>query len=85
MLENEITVLRFSEVGGGRLLGTDPYARFWAKSGGWAFTRYWADTRYFTVVDFYINLYMRVCFHAHYSSDVVQTFEFCQTYYTHVL
>ena len=52
MLENEITVLRFSEVGGGRLLGTDPYARFWAKSGGWAFTRYWADTRYFTVVAF---------------------------------
>jgi len=50
VLENEITVLRFSEVGGGCLLGTDPYARFWAKSGGWAFTRYWADTRYFTVL-----------------------------------
>jgi len=58
VLENEITVLRFSEVGGGRLLGTDPYAQFWAKSGGWAFTRYWADTRYFTVIVHVCTVYL---------------------------
>jgi len=34
VLENEITVLRFSEVGGGRLLGTDPYARFLGQKWG---------------------------------------------------
>ena len=62
MLENEITVLRFSEVGGGRLLGTDPYARFWAKSGGWAFTRYWADTRYFTVILKYLDIHNAAMF-----------------------
>jgi len=50
VLENEITVLRFSEVGVGVYLVLTPMHGLGPKVGGWTFTRYWVDTRYFTVL-----------------------------------
>ena len=51
-------------MGGGRLLGTSPFARILLQSGGWAFTMLWAYTRYFTgiiyILDIYIYIYIYI-------------------------